>query len=126
MAEQLQKLNTEFTQLQTELAGIVTARERLESQQQENQAVKKEFDTLDDDANIYKLVGPVLLKQETSEAVHAVEARLGFIEKEIERVEKQIKELEEKCEKKKVELLQCQTQLQQQQQQQQQAASASA
>ncbi|KAI5305499.1 hypothetical protein KEM56_004269 [Ascosphaera pollenicola] len=124
MAEQLQKLNTEFTQLQTELAGIVTARERLESQLQENQAVKKEFDTLDDEANIYKLVGPVLLKQETPEAMHAVEARLGFIEKEMyvgaalarERVEKQIKELEEKCEQKKVE----------QQQQQQQAASASA
>ncbi|KAI5291963.1 hypothetical protein KEM52_006717 [Ascosphaera acerosa] len=104
MADQLQKLNAEFTQLQGELAEVVSARERLESQQQENQAVKREFSTLDDDARIFKLVGPVLLRQETTEAVHAVDARLGFIEKEIERVEKQIKELEQKAENKKTEV----------------------
>jgi prefoldin beta subunit len=38
---------------------------------------------LDEDANIYKLVGPVLLKQEKSEAVMAVDGRLEFIENEM-------------------------------------------
>jgi prefoldin beta subunit len=38
---------------------------------------------LKDDANIYKLVGPVLLKQEKTEAVLAVDGRLEFIENEM-------------------------------------------
>ena len=36
-----------------------------------------------DDANIYKLVGPVLLKQDTAEAKTTVDGRLEFIEKEM-------------------------------------------
>lgn len=43
----------------------------------------QEFTLLSDDANIYKLVGPVLLKQEKSEAVMAVDSRLQYIEKEM-------------------------------------------
>ena len=43
----------------------------------------QEFAKLDEDEDIYKLVGPVLLKQEKSEAVEAVERRLEFIEKEM-------------------------------------------
>lgn len=43
----------------------------------------QEFAKLADDANIYKLIGPVLLKQDRSEAVLAVDGRLEFIEKEM-------------------------------------------
>jgi prefoldin beta subunit len=43
----------------------------------------QEFASLKDDANIYKLVGPVLLKQDKTEAVLAVDGRLEFIEKEM-------------------------------------------
>jgi prefoldin beta subunit len=45
--------------------------------------VQSEFAQLDDDSNIYKLVGPVLLKQDKTEAVMAVSGRLEFIEKEM-------------------------------------------
>ena len=45
--------------------------------------MQSEFATLDDDANIYKLIGPVLLKQDRSEAVRTVDGRLEFIEKEM-------------------------------------------
>jgi prefoldin beta subunit len=38
---------------------------------------------LKDDASIYKLVGPVLLKQDKTEAVLAVDGRLDFIDKEM-------------------------------------------
>ncbi|KAF2084503.1 Prefoldin, partial [Saccharata proteae CBS 121410] len=102
--KQLQELSDAFTQLQTELQTTVEARQKLESQQQENRGVKSEFDRIEDDANIYKLVGPVLLKQDKSEAVMAVTGRLEFIEKEIKRIEKQIEEIEEKTEKKKMEV----------------------
>ena len=50
------------------------------------------------------MVGPVLLKQDKTEAVMAVDGRLQYIEKEIERVEKQIAELQDKSEQKKVEV----------------------
>lgn len=45
--------------------------------------MQTEFNQLDDDANIYKLVGPVLLKQDKTEASMAVNGRLEFIEKEM-------------------------------------------
>lgn len=66
-----------------ELEGLVDARQKLESQQQENQGVQSEFNQLDDESNIYKLVGPVLLKQDKTEALMAVNGRLEFIEKEM-------------------------------------------
>lgn len=44
--------------------------------------MQSEFASLDDDANIYKLIGPVLLKQDRSEAIRTVDGRLEFIEKE--------------------------------------------
>lgn len=61
-------------------------RQRLESQHQESKGVAREFTSLSDKqgaSKIYKLVGPVLLAQDKSEAVMAVQARLEFIEKEM-------------------------------------------
>ncbi|PYH41913.1 tubulin-binding prefolding complex subunit YKE2, partial [Aspergillus saccharolyticus JOP 1030-1] len=109
----MQALSDEFQQLQTELDGLVDARQKLESQQQENLGVQKEFDSLDDESNIYKLIGPVLLKQDKTEAMMAVNGRLEFIEKEIQRIEGQIKENQDKADKKRTEIVQFQTQLQQ-------------
>ncbi|EAS36534.3 prefoldin subunit 6 [Coccidioides immitis RS] len=112
--KQLQALTDEYQKLQLELQGVVEAREKLEAQQQENKSVQKEFATLDDDANIYKLIGPVLLKQDKTDAVMAVDGRLDFIEKEIKRIESQIADIEEESEKKKAEVIRFQTQMQQQ------------
>ncbi|KAK2738822.1 hypothetical protein FQN55_000378 [Onygenales sp. PD_40] len=114
--KQIQAIGDEYQKLQTELAEIVQAREKLESQQQENKSVQKEFTSLEDDANIYKLVGPVLLKQDKKDAMMAVEGRLDFIDKEISRIEKQIADIQDQSEKKKVEIIQLQTAMQQQQQ----------
>ncbi|BCS03384.1 tubulin-binding prefolding complex subunit YKE2 [Aspergillus luchuensis] len=111
--KQMQALTEEFQALQTELDGLVEARQKLESQQQENVGVQKEFNSLDDESNIYKLIGPVLLKQEKSEALMAVNGRLEFIEKEIKRIEGQIQENQDKSDKKRTEIVQFQTQMQQ-------------
>lgn len=102
MAEraQLNSLSDEYQSLQTgkhglpdlvmaqanlsvELSTLVSARQKLESQQQENVGVQKEFNGLADDATIYKLVGPVLLKQDTTEAKSTVDGRLSYIEQEM-------------------------------------------
>ncbi|KAI4135672.1 MAG: hypothetical protein LQ347_000482 [Umbilicaria vellea] len=115
--KQLQDLSDSYQKLQGELQFNVEARQKLEAQQQENHGVSKEFSKLAEDANIYKLVGPVLLKQEKSEAVLAVNGRLQYIEKESKRVEKLIGEIQEKSESKKMEVYRVQTQMQESQQQ---------
>jgi prefoldin beta subunit len=74
--------------------------------------VQNEFASLAEDAGIYRLVGPVLLKQEKTEAVSTVDGRLDFIGKEIIRTETRIRELQAGSEKKRVELMQLQQRLQ--------------
>lgn len=44
---------------------------------------RQEFSKLKDDETIYKLIGPVLLKQEKVEAESTVNGRLEFIGKEM-------------------------------------------
>lgn len=65
-----------------------------------------------DDATIYKLVGPVLLKQERGEATGAVDGRLDFITKEIGRTEARIKGIQEESEKTRMDVMQLQQKLQ--------------
>ncbi|EWC48233.1 hypothetical protein DRE_02337 [Drechslerella stenobrocha 248] len=115
-----QQLSDDFTDLQKKLQVVIEARQRLDAQLSENQAVQKEFAELDDDANIYKLIGPTLIKQDKDEAVMNVDKRLDFIDKEIKRIEAQIAEYSENSEKKKAEIMRLQMEQQQQQQQQQQ------
>ncbi|KIW76478.1 hypothetical protein Z517_11224 [Fonsecaea pedrosoi CBS 271.37] len=108
----LQALSEALQKLQDDLQTAVEARQKLEAQQQENKAVQKEFTSLSDDAGIYKLVGPVLLKQDKTEAVNAVDGRLDFINKEITRREARIKELQDGSEKTRIELMQLQQKIQ--------------
>ena len=65
------------------------------------------------DSNIYKLIGPVLLKQDKTDATSAVEGRLEFIEKEIKRTEGRIRELQEGSERKRSEVMDLQQKMQQ-------------
>jgi prefoldin beta subunit len=63
----------------------------------------------------------VLLKQDRSEAVNAVDGRLDFIEKEIKRTEGKIKDVQDGSEKKRAEVMQLQQSMQVAQSQGQQA-----
>lgn len=88
----------------------------------------KEFSVLNEDANIYKLIGPVLVKQDRAEAVMNVDKRLEFIEAEMyvhlpsldvssgpltcvcrNRTEAQLRSIQEKQERKKMEIMQLQS-----------------
>ncbi|OIW26853.1 Prefoldin [Coniochaeta ligniaria NRRL 30616] len=91
-----------------ELQEAVDSRQRLEAQKTENLGVQKEFAKLKDDETIYKLIGPVLLKQEKAEAESTVNGRLEFIGKEISRLEKQIQDTQVSLERKKAEIIQIQ------------------
>jgi prefoldin beta subunit len=54
-----------------------------EHKRTENEMVKKELNLLDEEDVVYKLVGPVLVKEDTAEAKMNVEKRLEFINKEM-------------------------------------------
>ncbi|TRX89568.1 hypothetical protein FHL15_009477 [Xylaria flabelliformis] len=108
----LQALSEDYQKLQQELQTAVDARQKIEAQRQENIGVQKEFERLKDGESIYKLAGPILLKQDKVEAESTVKGRLEFIGNELERSEGHIKEIQEKLEKKKGEIIQAQAGLQ--------------
>ncbi|KAH0641874.1 hypothetical protein KY290_035196 [Solanum tuberosum] len=49
----------------------------------ENELVLKELDLLNEDANVYKLIGPVLVKQDMAEANANVKKRIEYISAEL-------------------------------------------
>lgn len=56
----------------------------------------QELELLDEDSNIFKLIGPVLIKQDPLEATTNVKKRLEFIKGESDRLDAQCKRLEDK------------------------------
>jgi prefoldin beta subunit len=84
----------------------------LTSQKSENESVKAEFDKLEPEANVWKLTGPLMVKQDTDEANANVVKRIEFITSELEKAESNIKKCEEEFETKRQELVQIQSQLQ--------------
>ncbi|KAH9947345.1 prefoldin subunit 6 [Amylocystis lapponica] len=100
----LQNASADYQKLQADVSSAVEARQRLDAQLSENELVRKEFVNLTSANTVYKLIGPVLVQQDQSEARANIEKRLEFIRGEITRVETQLKELEEKSEKKKTEV----------------------
>ncbi|KAG9119241.1 hypothetical protein FRC07_005808 [Ceratobasidium sp. 392] len=94
-------ISLDYIDLQT----AVESRQRLDAQLNENELVKKEFSTLKSHNTVFKLIGPVLVKQEQEEAKSNVNKRLEYIRGEISRVEAQITDLTKKSEKAKNEIV---------------------
>ncbi|KAG6381074.1 prefoldin subunit 6 [Boletus reticuloceps] len=111
LGARLQSKSAEYQKSQGDLALLVDKKTRLDTQLSENEMVKKEFDNLTPNNTIFKLVGPVLVPQDQTEARTNVETRLDFIRGETKRVDTQIKDTEEELEKKKLELVDLQAQL---------------
>ena len=74
----------------------VIARQQAQQQLSENEMVLKELELLEDEAKVYKLVGPVLMKQDLVEARGNVEKRLDYIRAENERLEKAAEAMQKK------------------------------
>ncbi|WVQ77451.1 hypothetical protein IAR50_007137 [Cryptococcus sp. DSM 104548] len=109
---QLQSETVAFQKIENELAGIIEARQRLDSQLSENELVLKEFNILKPHNTVYKLIGPGLVPQDAAEAKVNVEKRLEFIKSEIQRVEAQLKESETKAARKREDIILLQQQFQ--------------
>ncbi|ODV86052.1 hypothetical protein CANARDRAFT_198246 [[Candida] arabinofermentans NRRL YB-2248] len=105
----MEQLSKNFSKLQVELSDLVQSRQKLETQIQENKIVKEEFNKLNDDSKIYKLIGPVLLLQDNTEANMNVDKRIEFILDEISRVETKIKNTQASMEAARDQLIQART-----------------
>ena len=73
---------------------------------------KEELELLEADANVYKLTGPVLIKQDLPEAKLNVQKRIDYIQGEVNRHEKSIKDLQTKSDGQRESLAKLQQQYQ--------------
>ncbi|CAO2589156.1 Prefoldin subunit 6 [Lemmus lemmus] len=90
----------------------MSGRQKLEAQLTENNIVKEELALLDGSNVVFKLLGPVLVKQELGEARATVGKRLDYITAEIKRYESQLRDLERQSEQQRETLAQLQQEFQ--------------
>ncbi|KAK1302123.1 hypothetical protein QJS10_CPB12g00535 [Acorus calamus] len=78
----------------------------------ENELVLKELDLLKEDANVYKLIGPVLVKQDLAEANANVRKRIEYISAELKRLDGSLQDLEDQQNSKKSAVMKIQQKIQ--------------
>ena len=121
LQENLQKEVEAFQKIQKDLQKVISARQQLDAQYNENKTVKDELDLVKDPANVYKLTGPVLVKQDLDDAKMTVQKRIDYIQEELKRHEKTIGDMQGKQDKHRDTLAKLQQQYQVMAQKQQQA-----
>ena len=108
MTEEIQKkLQDEinnYKQTQKEYQKALTNRQQLDGQLNENTVVNEELNCLKSGNEVYKLIGPVLIKQELVEAKENVKKRMEFITAEMKRTDDVIAVLEKKQENQRANL----------------------
>ncbi|KAF4677491.1 dolichyl-phosphate beta-glucosyltransferase [Perkinsus chesapeaki] len=104
LQNQYQETVAEIQDVQERLQKLYGKVRTLTAQKSENEQVKKEFDVLEEDGVIWKLVGPIMVRQDRDDAVSNVEKRLEFITSDLDKTNETVKGLEEKLQKKSDEL----------------------
>ncbi|PHT57607.1 hypothetical protein T459_35422 [Capsicum annuum] len=73
----------DLSKLQKDISKNHQIRKKYTIQLGENELVLKELDLLNEDANVFKLIGPVLVKQDMAEAKANVKKRIEYISTEL-------------------------------------------
>jgi prefoldin beta subunit len=73
----------DINKMQKECSEILQNVSKYELKLNENTMVKNELTLITDSDGVYKMVGPVLMKQDKAEALTTVEKRLDFINGEM-------------------------------------------
>lgn len=119
MVEEIQKkLQTElenFKLAQKDYQKALSQRQQLDGQLNENVIVKQELDLMKGDSEVFKLIGPVLVKQDLEEAKQNVAKRMDYIKGELKRVDDMIASLDSKQDTHREKLSKLQQQFQQEQ-----------
>ncbi|KAJ8616664.1 hypothetical protein MRB53_036036 [Persea americana] len=101
-----------LSKLQKDIAKNHQVRKQYTIQLGENELVLKELELLSEDANVYKQIGPVLVKQDLAEANANVRKRIEYISGELKRLDGTLQDLEDKQNSKKDTLLKLQQKIQ--------------
>ena len=91
----------EIKKIEAEYTKVFSAKQSLVEKKSENEMVLAEFNLMSADASVYKLVGPILAKQDVAESKTNVEKRIEYITKEIERMDKLEQDFQSKVEEKR-------------------------
>ncbi|XP_010915566.1 prefoldin subunit 6 [Elaeis guineensis] len=101
-----------LSKLQKDIAKNHQVRKQYTIQLGENELVLKELELLNENANVYKLIGPVLVKQDLAEANANVRKRIEYISAELKRLEGTLQDLEDKQNSKRDSILKSQQKIQ--------------
>lgn len=96
LQKEFQKELDSFKQCQKEVNQLSGMRQQLNSQLNENAIVKEELALLKSSGEVYKMVGPILLRQDHTEAKENIEKRMSYIKNELKRIDDRIQSLESK------------------------------
>lgn len=83
----------EAIQKQEQLRSLVEQKQKLDSQMNETLMANDEIKLLEDDAIVYKLIGPLMVPQNLDEVRSTMKSRLKFLEDRINYHEIEIKKL---------------------------------
>lgn len=89
-AKELQDIAAFMQGVKQEMMSLNANRQTFVSQLSENAMAKEELELLGDDAPVWKLIGPALVRQDKAEALDTINKRLDFIRSTVERVEKDL------------------------------------
>ncbi|XP_020273219.1 prefoldin subunit 6 [Asparagus officinalis] len=101
-----------LSKLQKDIGKSHQVRKQYTIQLGENELVLKELDLLNDSANVYKLIGPVLVKQDLAEARANVRKRIEYISAELKRLDGTLQDLEDQQNSKRDSVLKLQQKIQ--------------
>ena len=113
MQQDAEKEVAELKKLETDMAKSLEAKRSCMENLHENEIAMAEFELLEDDANVFKMIGPVLVKQDLAEAKETVKGRLDYVKAEIARKDKHEEDLQSKIQKKTEALVKRQQEMQQ-------------
>ncbi|XP_010540566.1 PREDICTED: prefoldin subunit 6-like [Tarenaya hassleriana] len=112
MQRDLENKANDLSKIQKDIAKNHQLRKKYTIQLGENELVLKELDLLEEGANVYKLIGPVLVKQDLAEANANVRKRIEYISAELKRLDAILQDMEEKQNSKRDAILKLQQRLQ--------------
>ncbi|XP_053681164.1 probable prefoldin subunit 6 [Anopheles nili] len=88
-----------FKESQKEFSKLVQTQQQLDGQYFESKSILEELQMLKPTNTVYKLYGPVLVKQDVEESKQNVGKRIEYITKELKRCADNINQLEQKQDK---------------------------
>ena len=91
----------EIERISKEQVKIREGLQSYEHKKNENVMVKNELELLEEGDIVYKLIGPILIQQDTSDSKIQVEHRLELINKEISKLDRAYKDNEIKIDNKR-------------------------